>query len=91
MSRRSTSSTKRPTSRKSTMMTSPSREPLHRLRQAAWALHDATARAIHGPLDAASWAGIDVHPEHPELRELRDAIAGVEDAFENIDAAWRGM
>ena len=66
-----------------------STEAFHRLHSAAWEVHEASARAIQGPLDAASWAGLDVHPEHHELRELRDAIAKAQDAFENLEVAWR--
>jgi hypothetical protein len=66
-----------------------SKEAFHRLHRAACEVHDASARAIRGPLNAASWAGYDVHPEHEELRELRDAIANAQDAFENLEVTRR--
>jgi hypothetical protein len=69
-------------------MTSGSKEAFARLLYAVWQVHDAAAYAIRGPLAGASLAGIDVHPDHHELRELRDAIGGAQDAFENLEAAW---
>jgi hypothetical protein len=72
-------------------MASPSsREPFQRLWQAAWELHDATAAAIQGPLQAAA-IGLDVHSDHAELRLLRDRNAELQDAFEHLDAAERRM
>jgi len=68
-----------------------SREPFHRLWDAAWELHDAAARSLRGALYGASVCGVDVHLDHRELRELRDAAAKTLDAFEAADAAGRGM
>jgi hypothetical protein len=68
-------------------MTFPSREPFSRLWTTIWDVHDAAARAIRGPIHAASVLGLDVHSDQHELRELRDAIADAQDAFENLDVS----
>ena len=50
-------------------------------------MDDASAVALYGSLHAGSIRGLDVHPSHAELLELRAAADDVADAFDVLDEA----